>query len=1001
MLTQLLQSITPRQFYERLLGCALPDENARGDVFVNCPFHEGRTGYGDETASMSVNLNPENAGMYKCFGGTCGAHGTLIKFYEEYRKYHGVTIGDKDVRGEASFRVMAQELTVLFDIDPSTLQRALVDDETLAQWAHDLHKTKGGKRALKHLLEERGLTSRIISDFRLGFDEQSGRVTIPIRDADGSVVNVRKWLPVYARTTKQLKRNKITSLPGCGTPPRLFPYDALRQQQIIICEGELDCIVLHGLGLNAVTSTGGVTAFDKSWIRYFTDKNVVLMLDSDAAGDRASDELLEKLYKVVRSIKSIVLPEKDVTDYVVSIGELAGEAIRQMIHNEPSFYMKDELHKTHRKVNLFQAAERDMIGKNIKLSALVAGKDDQPFAIPKRITCTCHAAKPSKTCPGCPRLQDMDSVEKTIELDSADVVNLVQSGVSHPALKKLFNVTCRNCAFDLHEDSYETVEEVQLIPDTDSSESASYEYTVRNAYAVGYGLRLNHRYDFLGRTVVDDTARVTHVFESAQMVDRFRTNMTPDEKVTFGDKEQTVMDWLSTFQVDKGQLVNEKLHDIYTDFEVHVTQIKGRRDVLQACDLTWHSPLNFNFGDKYIHRGWVSTLIIGDSQCGKSETVIQLHNHLRTGALFSGESISRAGIIGAYGELPGKRGVRFRLGVAPLNDGGLLVIDEASGMSDEQFDELTNLRSTGEAMSTKFGQHNRFPARVRLIMLSNPRKTSGRYRQMSTFPQGCMAITDLVGGDADIARFDMFVTVASDEVPLSEINAPVIIERPLRYDSNLCNLLIQWVWTRRANDWEFSRDAQDLIFDTAEKMSREYDPSIPIVAAGSHRWTIARLAAAVAARVFSTDDGHRVNVSHIHVEAARDFLYQTYNKPSMGYHVYSEKRKRENTIADDKLLRKVLDSYPYEVFILLRDKNRFTTTEFADETQLDKAAVKMLLPQLKALNALFTSGGYWYTSAGMRKFVNGDYRHKGEATYIADLTDQDTEIEGDATGEID
>lgn len=981
MLQNILQEISPRTFYEKVLGKILPEETAKGDVFVQCPFHERRVGKPDEKASMSISLAPDKAGAFQCFG--CKASGTLIKFYQLYNHME-----------ELPLRDALTKMVEFFELDPTLLKRELIDEETITGWTNSLYNSPEGKKLLDHVIKTRFISREILSEFRVGL-HHNGRLAIPVFESDGSIVNVRQWLPEYKRKTDRDHRQKMLGIAGANNP-RLYPYIALRQQDIILCEGELDCLALRSLGFNAVTNAASVERWPNAWIRFFTDKNVIIMFDADGAGVQSSDELLLQFTEVARNVKVVHLKKEidhsgyDVTDYIRDVGvNNAAAALRVLIASIPWFYFKSEVDANYTKVNLYSAANANVIGKHIEIQAKVAGKEPDPFAIPQKVTLTCFADKPNKRCPGCPKqLYAEATCTKELETDSPMVIDLLQSGREQiKVLKAWFQVGCSTQSFNI--DSYVNVEELRLIPEIDISAS-SHEHVIRNCYYVGYGLRMNQTYLFRGKTLIDPvTQRVTHVFDQAESVDTITNAIQPTDLVMIDGEENTVAEHLKVFQIKEGQEVREKLYEIYLDFEVNVVHIWQRKDLIQAFDLTYHSPIHFNFADEYVHQGWLSCLVVGDTQCGKTKTLLAMQHHFNAGVVLSGEAVTRVGIMGGFIELPGRRGARYMLGVFPLNDGRLVAIDEFSGLSSDEIGELTLLRSYGKSIVTKQAQHYEHPARVRTIMLSNPRDG----RNIGSFAQGALAIQKLIGSDADTARFDIFVVVATDEVPLDDINSLVKQEVPHVYTQDKSHLLLNWVWTRKASDYEFELEAQKKTFSFASQMATQYDPSIPIVVAGSHRWTIARVAAAIAARLYSTDKtGRKVVITEAHVEAAAQFLYDCYNKPSMGYHIYSARRKRQHEITHKDLVKKWLTTWPWQVSDQLLQLNRFTRPELANVTGLDEFTTKDVVSNLIKVGALRSHSGHFYINEGFRKLLEGfEHPHYGKV-----FEELQGDIEGDA-----
>lgn len=88
-------------------------------------------------------------------------------------------------------------------------------------------------------------------------------------------------------------------------------------------------MLLHSLGVNAVTTTAGATSFDEAWSHYFRHKDVSLMLDNDSAGSEGAEIISRAIKQVTSNLRIIKLPTeyafdkvKDVTDYVKAGGDV-------------------------------------------------------------------------------------------------------------------------------------------------------------------------------------------------------------------------------------------------------------------------------------------------------------------------------------------------------------------------------------------------------------------------------------------------------------------------------------------------------------------------------------------------------------------------------------------------------------------------------------------------------------------------------------------------------
>lgn len=81
--------------------------------------------------------------------------------------------------------------------------------------------------------------------------------------------------------------------------PQLYYGDALRDdmKEVVICEGEIDCLVLNQLGFNAISSTSGAGTFSEAWVKRLPQGcDCVLCFDNDEAGAQGR----EKTRKLIR-----------------------------------------------------------------------------------------------------------------------------------------------------------------------------------------------------------------------------------------------------------------------------------------------------------------------------------------------------------------------------------------------------------------------------------------------------------------------------------------------------------------------------------------------------------------------------------------------------------------------------------------------------------------------------------------------------------------------------
>jgi hypothetical protein len=115
-----------------------------------------------------------------------------------------------------------------------------------------------------------------------------------------------------------------------GAKALLFGLDRIRGRNdfMVVCEGEFDCLVLHSQGIPAVTSTAGAGTFKAEWLKHLEGFGKILVCyDRDDAGRKGAGKLIEMLAARFPStgIYQIDFPAsmaegKDVTDYFIQHG---------------------------------------------------------------------------------------------------------------------------------------------------------------------------------------------------------------------------------------------------------------------------------------------------------------------------------------------------------------------------------------------------------------------------------------------------------------------------------------------------------------------------------------------------------------------------------------------------------------------------------------------------------------------------------------------------------
>ncbi len=318
----------------------------RGKNLVGlCPFHSEKT--------PSFTVYPESGSFY-CFG--CGVGGDIFTFtglienldYIESVKLLAERSGITLPQDGYDDSLQKQKNTV-YDINRET-----------AKFFHGYLMSENGRWALDYLLS-RGLTVHTIKHFGLGaapdswdslmnhlkskgysaadmltanvigksqrgsyYDRFRRRVMFPIINIRGNVIGFSgRAMP--GEDKKSGKYVNTADTPVYKKSENLFGINFAKNhcvQRIILVEGNMDVISLHQAGFcNAVAPLGtAFTSEQANLIARYTNE-IVLMLDADAAGQKAVKRASELLKNTGLNVRVVIIPDgKDPDEYIKKNG---------------------------------------------------------------------------------------------------------------------------------------------------------------------------------------------------------------------------------------------------------------------------------------------------------------------------------------------------------------------------------------------------------------------------------------------------------------------------------------------------------------------------------------------------------------------------------------------------------------------------------------------------------------------------------------------------------
>lgn len=318
-----------------------------------CPFH------GEKTPSFTV--SPVK-GIYKCFG--CGKAGNSVNFvmdhlqltYPEALKWlakkYGIEVVEREITPEEKEHQSERE------------SMFVVMQYAVNYYREVMRSTDEGKSVGLGYFLERGLREDIIEKFQLGyslenrrsftneaikngyqpkylaqtgmsvvsnkyvegteltgaflFDRWTSRVMFPIHDDGGRVVGFGgriltndKNTAKYINSPETEIYNKSKILYGLWLGKKAI-------QKMDVCylvEGYMDVIAMHQAGIENVVASSGtsLTVEHVKALHRFT-KNIVVLFDGDAAGQKASNRAIPMLLEEGMNVRLLTFPNDDDPD---------------------------------------------------------------------------------------------------------------------------------------------------------------------------------------------------------------------------------------------------------------------------------------------------------------------------------------------------------------------------------------------------------------------------------------------------------------------------------------------------------------------------------------------------------------------------------------------------------------------------------------------------------------------------------------------------------------
>jgi len=301
---ELKKKITGRQAYQAL-GVDLP-ESAVGDkwVRIRCLHPD----HADKHPACDVNMQHGGIHCKACaFKGDYVDVAVVTRGYSEreaiawFVKECGLTEmettdGPSPVPDDPSVPDCAEG-----SMEKAAERDAMSWDKLWPRLQRAQEKLRTASKADEILRHNLGITKETAQKFGVGFYKgQEGdafrdpRLIFPVMGEDGKPVSIRCY--------KRKARAKVMPLQA-GMPTSLFPLDHVPKgtTDIVIVEGEKDCMVAHQHGLMAVTGTGGAGTWPRRWSEQLAElgiKCAIIVYDQDPAGHQGARKVAASLARV-------------------------------------------------------------------------------------------------------------------------------------------------------------------------------------------------------------------------------------------------------------------------------------------------------------------------------------------------------------------------------------------------------------------------------------------------------------------------------------------------------------------------------------------------------------------------------------------------------------------------------------------------------------------------------------------------------------------------------
>jgi hypothetical protein len=832
---------------------------------------------------------------------------------------------------------------------------------------------------VKYLLEERGITRAVIDKFMIGVDEH-GYIVFPQIDTEGNLRNIKTYNPKGNQKYKWLFPYKgydtIPSPMNNFTYSKIYFFEGEPDVYCALSRGGMDGAVTLGSAANINLSR---TFSPEEMTHTFKNKEIVICLDSDPAGIEAANKLANQLYSYAKQIKIIDLNVSDINPYgldpevMIDIKDDKGNVVKQkraekdftdflkkngpweqgarrfkILEDATSAFVHniDRVSEVTYKVTLQEARHPKYYSPEGKIVLEMVGAvsdyncDAYMYATSLRASCpvTKNSNASSSRCKECSvcthagikktEFLDYKLVRKhtketmndimCIKVDDHDILGMIevteQQKISNQ--KRLLDVPDHCKRIRIVEIDREKMVKVRITNDpseyseTDSDSSGYADINLVVYMRGDKDILPGRSYRFWGVQTTAWSGQfaviVVHAAEPIlNSIETFKIN-------------QEIHSMLKVFEPREGETVKDCLARKYKAFS-SAAGLTGREDVFAIADLVFFSACEIDNKKLLpeIHKGWVEALIAGETRCGKTVVGKFLHRHYKIGEYISGSgAVTRSGLIGGVKNFENRKNISW--GKIPMNDGGIIIIDEFSHIALDTLDDMTNMRSSGIADINTIVQGKAY-ARTRKLMLSNARTESSDDSNDEKRGYGIQLLLKLCHKPEIASRFDIAFYITQADVKTEDFAASYD-QIANEYTEYQCSRHIMYTHSRKANQIKSEDGLEEYINECQIRLLKKFHSSTQLVNQ-EMRAKLVRLAVSTAFLVRSVDpnDWECIIVRRAHVDYVVDLLDRLYSHTNMQLDEYSKMKRSCEELGDMRFMMNI--SKYVDLSILLRSED--------------------------------------------------------------------------------